>query len=487
MTFRTEILSALRWVAGAKLLGQLVTWGITIVVMRILSPADYGILAMASVLVAFLGLMAEFGVGAAAIQASEMDDAKLRMIFGLVIVVNAALFLLLFLAAPLVGWFFDEPRLVAIVRTLGLQFILMTFSVIPSSQLSRRLHFKGQSLVDFSGAIASSLTALVGALAGLGVWALVWASLVMAAWRVVGLNIISPFWQWPDFRLRGTRQFLWFGGNLTVARILWFFYSQADIIVAGRFLGKDLLGVYSVSLHLASLPIQKLSAMINQVAFPAFARIQHDRDRFNANFLLAIRMLSFTAFPVLWGMSSIAPEMVEVLLGEKWRAATLPLQVLAVVMPLHMLAPFTNTAAQGIGRADIALKQVLLAAVVMPVAFLVGVQWGVVGLSIAWVVAFPFVLLGTLVIFLPVIRLRVTDVLYAIARPALAGLGMYAAVALARGLIEPKMPMVAQLIILVLSGAIAYGAFSLALNRAGCKEIVGLLKRNSTVYGAMLA
>jgi len=478
MTFRTEILSALRWVAGAKLLGQLVTWGITIVVMRILSPADYGILAMASVLVAFLGLMAEFGVGAAAIQASEMDDAKLRMIFGLVIVVNTALFLLLLLAAPLVGWFFDEPRLVAIVRTLGLQFILMTFSVIPSSQLSRRLHFKGQSLVDFSGAIASSLTALVGALAGLGVWALVWASLVMAAWRVVGLNIISPFWQWPDFRLRGTRQFLWFGGNLTVARILWFFYSQADIIVAGRFLGKDLLGVYSVSLHLASLPIQKLSAMINQVAFPAFARIQHDRDRFNANFLLAIRMLSFTAFPVLWGMSSIAPEMVEVLLGEKWRAATLPLQVLALVMPLHMLAPFMNTAAQGIGRADIALKQVLLAAVVMPVAFLVGVQWGVVGLSIAWVVAFPFVLLGTLVIFLPVIRLRVTDVLYAIARPALAGLGMYAAVALARGLIEPKMPMVAQLIILVLSGAIAYGAFSLALNRAGCKEIVGLLKRN---------
>jgi hypothetical protein len=114
----------------------------------------------------------------------------------------------------------------------------------------------------------------------------------------------------------------------------------------------------------------------------------------------------------------------------------------------------------------------------MPVAFLAGVQWGVVGLSIAWVVAFPFVLLGTMFIFLPVIRLRVADVLHAIARPVLAGLGMYAAVALARGMIEPKMPMVAQLIILILSGAIAYGAFSLTLNRAGCKEIVGLLKRN---------
>jgi O-antigen/teichoic acid export membrane protein len=476
MTFRTEILLGLRWVAGARLLGQLFTWGITIAVMRILTPADYGILAMASVLVAFLGMMAQFGVGAAAIQASEMDDAKLRTIFGLVIVINAALFLLLFLAAPLVGWFFDEPRLVGIVRTLGVQFILMTFTVIPSSQLSRRLDFKGQSLVDLSGALAGSLTALFGALAGLGVWALVWASLVMEAWRVVGLNIISPFWQRPDFRLRSARQFLWFGGNLTVARILWFFYSQVDVIVAGKFLGKDLLGVYSVSLHLASLPVQKLSSIINQVAFPAFARIQHDRDRFNANFLLAIRMLSFTAFPVLWGMSSTAPEIVAVFLGEKWRAAAMPLQLLALVMPLHMLAPFMNTAAQGIGRADIALRQVLLAAVVMPIAFLVGVQWGMVGLSIAWVAAFPLVLWGTLIIFVPVIGLRVADVLYAIARPVLAGTGMYAAVALARSIIEPGMPMIAQLTILILTGALAYGAFALTLNRAGCREIVGLLK-----------
>lgn len=177
MTLRADTLSGLRWVAGAKLLGQVVTWGITIVVMRILSPEDYGVLAMATVLVAFLAMMAQFGVGAAAVQAADMDDGKLRQIFGLVILINSSLFLLLFLTAPLVGWFFEEPRLVAIIRVLGLQFVLMMFSVIPSSQLSRKLDFKGQSLVELSGAIASSLTALASALAGLGVWSLVWASL----------------------------------------------------------------------------------------------------------------------------------------------------------------------------------------------------------------------------------------------------------------------------------------------------------------------
>lgn len=475
-SYRGEILSALRWVAGARLLGQLVTWAITIVVMRILSPSDYGILAMATILVSFLSMMAQFGVGAAAVQAAEINDAKMRTIFGLVIWVNAALFLAIFLAAPLVAGFFDEPRLTWIVRTLGVQFILMTFTVIPGSLLTRRLHFKGQSLVDFSAALVGSLTALFGALAGWGVWALVWASLVMETWRVVGLNIIAPFWQWPDFRLRGARQYLWFGGNLTASRILWFFYSQADIVIAGKFLGKDLLGIYSVSLHVATLPVQKLSAIINQVAFPAFARIQHDRDRFNANFLLAIRMLSFVAFPVLWGISSMAAELIALLLGDKWRDAALPLQLLALIMPLHMLAPFINTAAQGLGRADIALKQVLLAALIMPIAFLVGVQWGMVGLSIAWVVTFPFVLWGTLVIFLPVIGLRVSDVLQAMSRPVLAGLGMYAAVALARGMLDPQMQLIGQLTILVLTGALAFGALALTLNRSGCREIVGLLK-----------
>jgi hypothetical protein len=98
---------------------------------------------------------------------------------------------------------------------------------------------------------------------------------------------------------------------------LWFWYSQADVIIAGRLLGKDLLGVYSVAMHLANLPAAKLSALVNQVAFPAFASIQHDRERYAAHFLLAMRLLSFLVFPVLWGMSSVAPELVRVLAGQQ--------------------------------------------------------------------------------------------------------------------------------------------------------------------------
>src|SRR4030095_11317112 len=110
------------------------------------------------------------------------------------------------------------------------------------------------------------------------------------------------------------------------AQVLWFIYTQIDVVIAGRWLGKELVGFYTVAMHVASLPNQRIAAIINQVAFPAFASIQHDVKAVGRHLLLGVRVLSFIAFPVLWGISSVAPEIVTVVLGAKWNPATLPLQ-----------------------------------------------------------------------------------------------------------------------------------------------------------------
>jgi O-antigen/teichoic acid export membrane protein len=342
--------------------------------------------------------------------------------------------------------------------------------------LTRKLDFKSQSLLDLSSSVVGSLTTLGLAMTGFGVWALVWGNLAITTWRTVGLNLISPFAHWPRFSIKGTRALLSFGGNFTVTRIVWFFYSQADVLIAGKIFGKELLGIYSVAMDLAGLPVKKISSVINQISFPAFARVQDDRDKFASHFLLATRAMSFVAFPALWGVSCTAPELVRVLLGTNWEAAALPMQLLALIMPVYMMTPFMVTAAQGMGRADIALKQVLPASIVMPIAFLIGSQWGIVGLSLAWVVAFPFVFLGALLTFLPLIKLRIHDMLAAMARPALAALGMYIVVTLARETIAPETHIVIQLSVLVITGAMTYGALVVAINRQGCREIIDLLK-----------
>jgi O-antigen/teichoic acid export membrane protein len=229
-------------------------------------------------------------------------------------------------------------------------------------------------------------------------------------------------------------------------------------------------------MNLASLPANRISAILNQVSFPAFSRIQGDREKYASSFLLAVRLQSLCMFPVLWGMSSIAPELVHVLLGSKWLSATLPLQLLALIMPVHMLAPFMNTAAEGIGRPDISLKQVLLASLIMPLAFLIGSRWGLTGIAVAWVAAFPLVFVGAMLLFLPVISLRIRDLLGAMARPVLASLGMYAMVSVARISLEPATDHLARMTLLIAVGVAVYGVLTMLVNRGGYRELSSVLR-----------
>ena len=445
--------------------------------MRILSPADYGLLAMASVFVAFLAMMAAAGLGPAIVQAREIDDGKLRQLLGLIVVLNGGLFLLLFLAAPLIAVFFDEVRLTDVIRVLSSQFIISGFAVIPESMLGRELKFKARALIDLSSNVAGGVVTLALALSGQGVWSLVAGTMVSTTGKAIGLNLVAPHVRWPSFSLRGTRALLAFGGNVTASRILWFFYSQADIFIAGKLLGKEALGFYSVAMHLASLPVQKISGVLNQVAYPAFAQIQRSPQLVSENFLKAVRILSFFAFPVLWGISSVAPELVGLLLGAKWSQAVLPLQVLPAIMPLRMISNFLPSAIDAVGRPDISVKYLMAACLIMPAAFVFGSQWGLVGLCMAWLIVYPLLLLGYFLKALPAIGLNIHALIRATAWPALASLAMYGAVVISSKALLEQTTVAERLPILVFLGMLVYAILAITTNRDGCKLVINTLRR----------
>ena len=203
MTLRSQVLSGFRWTATVRLLSQMITWAITLVVIRLLTPTDYGLLAMATVFIAFLSMFSEFGLGPAVVQKRDVDDELLRRVFGLVLVIHVSLTGMLVLGAPLIASFYAEPRVVPVVQVLALQFIIAAFSVVPDAQLQRRMEFRNRSLLDLSGAMVGSATTLTMAFMGAGVWALVTGSLLGALWRTIGINWLSPFVRWPDFWLKG--------------------------------------------------------------------------------------------------------------------------------------------------------------------------------------------------------------------------------------------------------------------------------------------
>lgn len=474
MTLRKLVVSGLFWAGGTRLLGQAFTWAVTIAVMRLLSPEDYGLLAMAMVAVNLLALLAEAGLGAAIVQAKELDGPVLRTILGAAIIVNVAAFAIIFLAAPAIAVFFGEERLVLVVRMLSLQFLVGTFAVVPGALLARRMDFRASGLVALSASIVGSLVTLALALTGQGVWALVAGTLAASLCQTIGVNILSPFMGRPSFALGAAKRLLLFGGEVTAARVLWFLYSQADMLIAGKLLGKEALGVYSVSMHLASLPIQKISGVVNQVALPAFARAQTDDALVAAYLLKALHIAALVAFPVLWGISAIAPEVVAVLLGDKWAKATLPLQLLPLVMPLTMASVIFSTAFQGVGRGGIVVRNLITACIVMPAAFWVGAHWDAAGLSLAWVLCYPVVLGVNFHRMLPLIGLTWRDLFQVLAPVVLASASMYVMVSAARSLVGQALGAPSLLPLMIGVGMATYGLVLWIGNRKSIEDFAGV-------------
>lgn len=490
MSLRAQALSGFRWTASVRLLSQVITWGITIVVIRLLTPADYGLLAMATVFVAFLAMFSELGLGAAVVQKASVDEQLLRRAFGVILTIHFSLATLLMLLAPLIGAFYDEPRVVPVIRILSLQFVLAGFAVIPNAQLQRKMEFRNRSLLDLTGAIVASLTTLVMAFSGAGVWSLVAGSLLSQVVKTVGINWLSPFRHWPDFSMKGMGSLLRFGGHFTAIQVLWMFLSQVDMLICAKLLGKEVLGFYSVAMDIASLPSQRILGLVNQVAFPTFSRMQHDLQKVGASVLIGVRILSFFGFPVLWGMSSIAPELVEVVLGAKWIPATVPLQILTVIIPLRMLGNFVATAIQGVGRSDVVLRNIIWACAMFSIAFFVGANWwGLLGLSMAWLVVAPLVFLQAMVRGLPVIGLRLGQLGAAIVPAGGAALVMYGAITATRSWLLTGQGSGVRLCFLIAVGAIAYSVTSIVLNRKGSQEVLDMLrsiassKRQNTTTG----
>ncbi len=475
MNIKQKVMTGLAWSASGRLLAQLITWCVTIVIIRLLSPEDYGLMALAAVFVAFLALLNELGLGAAIVQRKDIDIPTLRSLFAIILLVSSCFYLIMFFSAQLIADFYNDLRLVLLVKVLALEFLINAFAVIPRSQLLRDMKFRQIAIVDFSSVISGSIITLILALMGFGVWSLVWGTLTIRIISTLGFNIYQPIAFFPRINIYGMKSFVIFGGYVTFERILWYLYSSADTLIIGKVLGKELLGFYSVGLMLATLPMNKVSGIINQVAFPAFSSVQTDIELVGRHFLKAVRVLSFITFPVLWGISSISPEIVHVFLGEKWLQAVVPMQIIAIIIPLRMVSNLMSTTVIGVGRADVSFYLVVIPFTLLPIAFYIGSHWGLLGVAWAWLLVFPLVFTLQTLLTIRVLKIPYLSILKAISLPLVCGMIMYSSVFFVRNFND--ITFILQMLLLIFSGALTYLISTLVINRTGFHEVMNLLKK----------
>src|SRR5262249_13200003 len=205
---------------------------------------------------------------------------------------------------------------------------LVPCRAIPSALLDRELHLGRQSVVHVLAVVVQSGLVLGLALGGLGYWALATGALaarLIEAAALAGLARWRPRWRLPGSRARGL---LAFGIHVSLGSLLWFVYSNSDYAIVGRLAGATALGYYALAFQLNSLPVQKLTANVNQVAYPVFCRLQHDRPRLRAWYLRLTVLLGFFGTPALAGMILVAEDAFVVLLGDQWLPAVLPFRLL---------------------------------------------------------------------------------------------------------------------------------------------------------------
>lgn len=478
MDIRSQVLTALKWTVIGRLSTQIVSWAITIVVMRLLAPDDYGLLAMATIFSGFLSVISEIGMGSSIVQSKDITPRQIRQIFGIVLVSNAGVCLALaVIIAPVASWFFGEPKLEAVIQAISLQFIPAAFVVIPSAMLDRDMEYRGRTFVSFTSALLGALLTLVLAYAGLHAFALVWGNVAAGVFSAIGLYWLKPYREMPVFNFSGVGNMVRFGRDVVANRLVFYLYSQADSFIVGKLLGKNELGLYSVSMSLASMPASRLAVTIDQVAFPALSKVRREGGDASQYILKSLRGISLISFPVLWGMSCVAPELVVVVLGQKWVDATMPLSLLCLVMPLRVIGPIIHASLQSVGKANVSFRNTSTTAIAMCLAFIIGSKFGLLGLALSWVTVFPITFMFNMVRSTPHLGLTPMAIIRALTRPLLASAVMYGVVAILRTTL--LLPNTVTLILLVISGSIAYVVATFLLNRDGLNEAWRMLKKEN--------
>lgn len=469
-----RVRGAVMWRSGSQILGQMVTWASTFVVIRLLNPSDYGLFAMAQVVLVFLNLMSGYGFANALIRRESVSEREIRQVFGMLILLNFGLAATQVALAPLAAAYYRQPIVADMLRVQALLYLPTPLTAIHQALLSRRIDFRRQGQVQIVTAILGGATALGCALAGLGVWTLVIAPLVLFWSQGIGMTLLSGARIWPSFRFKGAGELFRYGGAMVVVQMFWFVQSQSDVFIAGRLLDPHHLGLYTTSLFLTQILAGKFVPPLNEVAFAAYSKLQDRREALAAAFLKTVRIIMLVALPFYFGLAATARPLVLTVLGWKW-AETVPLVgLLAWAMPFLTLQILFAPATNALGHARIALRVSMAGAVVLPICFLFAVRFGAEGLACAWLIGFPILTLATAAFSLPVIGASFAGLGRAIAPGLLASAAMAAGVK-GLDLILPAMAPVARLALLVPFGAATYGAILLVFARPMLSEVSGFV------------
>jgi O-antigen/teichoic acid export membrane protein len=382
---RAQAARAVFWSSVQTWGGQAVSLATFLVLARLLEPVDFGLVALAGVVIMFAQTFADQGFAQAIIQRRELDRSHLDAAFWSSLVFAFALGgIVVALAGPIASAF-DAPALKNVLSVLAIVFPLIGLTSVQEALLQRDLRFNALAARSLFATFVGGVVGITLALSGFGVWSLV-AQLI--AGRAAGVVVLWSASSWRprmSFSPRHYRDVFSFGIHVSGANALNFFNRHADDLLIGYFLGATALGYYTVAYRVLRVMTNLLSVTVSQVALPTFSRLQHDARRVVRAFYTATEMTSLVAFPAFISMAVLAPQIVQFLFGPRWATSIPVMQILCGVGIVHSVFMFNSVVLTALGKPSWVLGLTAISVVANLIAFAISVQYGIVWVAAAYV------------------------------------------------------------------------------------------------------
>jgi teichuronic acid exporter len=478
MDLKTRTLNSTVWYAGTRLWTQALSWAVTLVLARLLTPADYGLFAMAQTCSFTFELLQEFGLGAAIVQRQHLTREQLNAIFWIVCGTSLSVATVACLSAGLAARFYGEPRLTQLIQLLSLTFLLDAFGMVPYNLLTKELDFRRRSLAAAWGVVASAGVSVGLAYCGSGFWALVAGQLARAVVRNIMVSVFCGWHPGCTISFLDMGKIIRFGLHVAGAGGIATLSTITTRALIGRFLGSYELGLYSMSTTMGlDNPMHRLvTSVVNQLSLPVFSTLQQDDEQLRWYFLKITKYLAVIAWPAQIGMALVAHDLVSVLLSDTWQPIVRLVQAFAVGGVFYIVSLPTAPSLTARGKAHQVLRFSCLSLMGTIAACFLGLPFGLNGIATAWLVLYPLCRAYLVVLSLREIRLSLRQYLQNLCSPILATVAMTLVLLTMHGLLLAEAQPLARLMLDLGAGGVTYAMVILLIDRRFGTEVKKMVR-----------
>jgi PST family polysaccharide transporter len=378
---------------SAQILIFLVQFGTLAIMARLISPTDFGVVAMAQSITGFILIFKDLGLSMATVQKDEITIQQVSNLFWINAIIGFLLTLAVIAVSPFVALFFNETvvRNILLISSFGL--LVGGLTIQHQALLRRQMKYAQLATVDVVSKLLGSIISIIIALQIRNYWALVLMPLIISSLYLLGIIIVMP-WKPKRYRKKaGIRSLIDFGKNMTVYGIINYFARNGDNIIIGKFIGANSLGYYSRAYSLMMLPIGQLIAPLTGVMIPTLSRLQTKPDEFRKYFKNLITLIAFLTLPLIATLGILGEEVVLIVLGNDWSESILLYKILCIAAFWQPILNSTGWILTSLGQTKRLLHWGIINSSLLILSFFIGVQWGVIGLSVGYAIYYWLILI----------------------------------------------------------------------------------------------